>query len=139
MTERDRERLIGVHPDLSRRVHQILNIMEQFQHPMFVVSGVRTAAEQAVLFAQGRSKPGAIVTNADGIRRKSNHQTKADGWGHAVDLAFVGPKPFADEHPWDAYGLLAQALGLAWGGGWAKFPDRPHLEWPESDSKELKA
>lgn len=42
---------------------------------------MRTAERQQMLFKQ-RPK----VTNVDGIIKKSNHQVKSDGYGHAVDL-----------------------------------------------------
>ena len=35
---------------------------------------LRTAAEQDALYAQGRTKPGNIVTNAKGSTYKSQHQ-----------------------------------------------------------------
>ncbi len=42
---------------------------------------LRTAAEQDALYAQGRTKPGRIVTNAPGISYSSYHQ-----WGTAFDI-----------------------------------------------------
>jgi len=51
-----------------------------------VVSGLRTTQEQQQLFAQGRTMPGKIVTNCDGIIKKSKHQAKENGIGYAVDV-----------------------------------------------------
>ena len=42
---------------------------------------LRSAAEQDALYAQGRTKPGNIVTNAKGSSYKSQHQ-----WGIAFDF-----------------------------------------------------
>ena len=42
---------------------------------------LRTTAEQDALYAQGRTKPGNIVTNAKGSSYKSQHQ-----WGIAFDF-----------------------------------------------------
>ena len=42
---------------------------------------LRTTAEQEALYAQGRSKPGKIVTNAKGSSYSSYHQ-----WGVAFDI-----------------------------------------------------
>lgn len=124
------KRLRGVHPDLIEKVGRILLAMETLGHPMIVVSGLRTDAEQASLYAQGRTKPGKIVTNLDGVTKRSNHQSKADGWGHAVDMAFLrnGKPSWAEDHPWELYGLTAESLGLTWGGRWKKLVDRPHIE-----------
>jgi hypothetical protein len=99
---------------------------------MMVTDGLRTTAQQQALFAQGRTKPGKIVTKADGLINRSNHQAFADGTGHAVDCTFLGPngRPrWIDRDPWAVYGTAAEALGLTWGGRWTT-PDRPHLELP---------
>lgn len=97
-------------------------------HPMRICQGVRTAAEQNKLWQQGRVTPGKIVTNANGIDKKSNHQVKDDGWGHAVDLCFTTGDPFGEDQPWARFGELVRAEGLKWGGDWVKFKDRPHVE-----------
>ena len=93
---------------------------------MRVTQAVRTAEQQAVLFAQGRTTPGPIVTNCDGVVKKSRHQPAADGYGHAVDCAFIGPTPFVG--PWKLYGEMGKALGLVWGGDFNTIIDKPHLE-----------
>lgn len=120
-------KLDQVHPELLKKIDLVLRAMEVLGHPMKIVQGVRTTAEQQALFAQGRTKPGPRVTNADGVRHKSNHQIR-DGWGWAVDCAFKGPDPFAEHHPWGLYGEAVKAVGLNWGGSWVT-PDRPHAEW----------
>lgn len=124
-TARDIERLKGVHPTLAKAV---LLLLQEF--PMFVVEGLRTTARQQQLYAQGRTTPGKIVTYKDGVVHKSNHQPHGDGLGHAVDLAFTGPQPFAESHPWGAYGERAESYHLQWGGRWAMH-DLPHIELPE--------
>lgn len=131
-------RLAGVHPTLVERITRIMTAMELLGHPMLVTDGVRTAARQAELYAQGRTKPGKIVTYADGVHKKSNHQARVDGYGHAVDCCFLvdidgdGPDDpsWSEKHPWELYGAMARALGLTWGGDWQSFKDRPHVELP---------
>lgn len=130
MTGKDLQRLRGVHPRLIDAIDALLTQMATIGHPMMVAQGLRTAKQQADLYAQGRTTKGPRVTNADGVTHKSNHQAKADGYGHAVDLCFVHPEPFADEHPWQEMGIRAERLGLKWGGRWKSFPDRPHVELP---------
>ena len=127
-------KLHGVHPRLVQAYHQLSAALAELGHPIIVTDGLRTADQQAQLYAQGRTLPGRIVTHADGILRRSNHQAKADGFGHAIDCAFlVENRPsWAERHPWQLYGEAAKALGLVWGGSWPRFPDRPHIELPES-------
>ncbi len=127
LTARDQLRLAGVHPRLRQFLEDIFDEMEAEKAPMFVVQGVRTDAEQAALYAQGRYVLGAIVTYKDGVTHKSNHQLHLDGYGYAVDCAFVGPQPFDERHPWETYGVACEARGLRWGGRWG-MKDLPHVE-----------
>jgi len=82
MTDRDRQRLAGVHPRLVAALGTVFDEMDAEHAPMFVVQGVRTVAEQAQLYAQGRTAPGRIVTMKNGVTNRSNHQPHADGFGH---------------------------------------------------------
>lgn len=123
------ERLATVHPELQARVRKVLAAMESLGFPMMVTAGRRTEAEQAKLYAQGRfGNPGPIVTNADGTKNKSRHQS-----GRAVDCVFLadGKPSWRDDHPWKAYGYAGMALGLVWGGLWVSPHDPPHLELPK--------
>ena len=122
------DRLDGVHPVLRAKIEMIMVAMRAIGHPVVPVQGVRTAEYQHKLWQQGRETPGDIVTDKDGYTSKSNHQVKDDGFGHAVDCCFEGPEPWGEHQPWDAYGALREALGLAWGGRWKRPHDRPHLE-----------
>lgn len=123
------DRLEGVRPDLRKKVERILAAMQALGFPMFVVSGNRSLEQQQALFAQGRTKPGKIVTNCDGVTKKSNHQD-----GRAVDCAFVDDpltekiETWDEKQPWEVYGEMAEALGLTWGGRWRSVTDRPHIE-----------
>lgn len=126
------DKLAGVHPRLAGIVREILDEMAALGHPMGVTDGLRTTEQQRTLFAKGRTAPGPIVTQADGIYKRSNHQAKSDGFGHAVDCAFLmgGKFSWEDAHPWATYGKIAIGHGLTWGGMWQAFPDRPHIELP---------
>ena len=94
-----------------------------------VTAGHRTAQEQLALYQQGRGgKPGPIVTNCDGVQKRSLHQD-----GRAVDFAWKlpgGAISWDDRHPWDLLGAAAAAVGLRWGGHFTTIKDRPHVEWP---------
>lgn len=147
---RDAQRLAGVHPYQAQKVLRILDAMEILGVPMFVVVGLRSDAEQAALYAQGRTEPGPnarpghplgdTVTNADGRARaiggtgKSMHQKQSDGYGHAVDCAFLDDpltvkiETWDAHQPWAVYGTMGEAFGLTWGGRWVSLIDRPHLE-----------
>lgn len=123
-----------LHPVLAARLRKVFDAMAQSGHPMFLVQGLRTDAEQIALYARGRTVKGPRVTNCDGVTTRSNHQPDADGFSHAADCAFVGPLPFDDDQPWHLYGAIAQDCGLVWGGNFKSLADRPHVELPANDS-----
>lgn len=127
------DKLAGVHHTLAEKVRRILAAMQLLGYPMMVTDGVRTVEQQQALYAKGRTTPGPIVTQLDGVLRRSKHQTRPDGFGHAVDCCFLvnGAPSWDDALPWQLYGQMARALGLVWGGAWTGFVDRPHVELPD--------
>jgi peptidoglycan L-alanyl-D-glutamate endopeptidase CwlK len=87
-----------------------------------VISGLRTYKEQDELFAQGRTKPGKIVTKARG--GFSNHN-----FGVAFDIGVFEGTKYIEEAPENREeGTLGQALGLEWGGNWKTIQDEPHFQ-----------
>ena len=87
-----------------------------------VISGLRTYDEQNKLYAQGRTKPGPIVTNARG--GFSNHN-----FGIAFDIGVFDGARYVPESPrYKAVGALGVELGLEWGGNWRTIQDEPHFQ-----------
>ncbi|WAX17151.1 L-alanyl-D-glutamate peptidase [Parabacteroides phage PF672P2] len=125
--------LKGIHPDLVKVMNEAI---KDSPVDFTITNGVRTVSEQAALYAQGRTKPGKIVTHVDGVNKKSNHQIKSDGYGYAVDLY---PFKNGSVQVNDADGLkviaghikkVAKKMGVnvQWGGDWISFKDFPHFE-----------
>ncbi len=133
--KRSREHLAQVHPDLVKVVERAIQITTQ---DFAVIDGARTLAEQRALYAQGRTKPGRIVTWTLNSRHLINPKT---GFGHAVDCV---PVPVSwDSTPanlarFDAVAeamfAAAKELGvrLRWGADWDG--DGKPRERGESDS-----
>lgn len=93
---------------------------------VLVTSTVRDEEYQAQLYAQGRSKPGSIVTNS---HVPSFHSDKA---GLAFDFCKnVKGHEYDDADFFARAGTLAKKVGFTWGGDWKSFPDRPHVQWDE--------
>lgn len=123
--------LRGCHPELQHRVRALVEALTHEGYDVLLTQGVRTVAQQRSLYAQGRFRPGKIVTNCDGVTKRSNHQVRDDGFGYAVDVAWRNASGEVTwTGPWDRLGQLATAHGLNWGGYWTTFQDRPHLELP---------
>lgn len=131
-SQRSKNNLLFIHPDLVKVMNEAI---KNSPIDFIITDGIRSTEEQRKLYNQGRTTPGKIVTNADGVNNKSNHQVKSDGYGYAVDLY-----PFYNGSAQlnDAKGLkvisdhiksVAKELGVnvQWGGDW-KFKDYPHFE-----------
>jgi len=89
---------------------------------LIVTATSRTLAEQAALYAQGRTAPGPRVTNAP-------PGTSAHNYGLAIDIVpMVNGKPDWNGHDsiWQQIGSLGQAAGLEWFGA----PGSPYVEMP---------
>lgn len=121
LTDRDRGRLKGVHPDLVRVVERAAEITAV---PFTVLEGVRSKERQKQVVAAGSS-----------TTLNSRHLT-----GHAVDIAPLegGKVSWA----WPLYHKLAPAVKQAaaelgvpieWGGDWRRFKDGPHWQLPWSE------
>lgn len=132
-SQRSKDTLKGVHPRMVQLMEAaIIDSPVDFT----VTDGVRSTAKQQGLYAQGRTAAGSIVTNADGVKNKSNHQAKADGFGHAVDicpfknggLAWNDTAAFKQlaKHIKDKAATLG--ISIAWGGDWKTLVDLPHYE-----------
>ncbi len=116
------KRLKGVKPALVKVVRRAAELTGQdFQ----IVQGNRTQAEQNRLYAQGRTRPGKVVT----WTRNSKHLG-----GGAVDFAALD----AGKISWNAklYPAIADAfkeaaaelgIGIKWGGDW-KTKDWGHVQ-----------
>ena len=85
----------------------------------------RTNEEQDALYAQGRTTPGKIVTNAKG--GESYHC-----YGMAFDAAPLNEDltiNWTDNGLYSQMGAIGKECNLEWGGDWATFPDRPHFQY----------
>lgn len=105
--------------EFDERLKWIQAEMQRLGYPVRLLSKNRTAEQQARLFAQGRTRPGAIVTEKSGQPGdESLHQR-----GRAADFAFIGRAS-----PWDVLGRVAKQYGLEWGGDWTSLVDKPHVQ-----------
>ncbi|TCI57922.1 M15 family peptidase [Exiguobacterium sp. SH5S13] len=96
-----------------------------------LTSGYRSADEQNALYAQGRSKPGQVVTNAKAGQSYHNYGLAVDFviiHDNRADYDLSADHNKSGEPDWQELGELGKALGFEWGGDWRSFPDYPHLQ-----------
>jgi hypothetical protein len=144
--------MIGAEPPLDRdpndlapefwsRLEGVLRQLEAQGTPFRFHEGFRTVERQQWLYGSGRpsapfGRTGPIVTNADGLSVKSNHQGNgAPGSGRAADCypirdgrVFI---PAASDPLWKTFADAVRANGLSAGLYWPRFKDAPHCELPD--------
>ncbi|MEK4849750.1 M15 family metallopeptidase [Paenibacillus sp. FSL H7-0756] len=126
-------RLSGLHPAVLAAATVLIERSYVSGIPILITQGLRTMAEQDALYAQGRTKPGAVVTNARGGYSYHNY-------GLAVDFALLLPNGSSvswdmsrdgnqnGTRDWMEVVQHAKAIGFEWGGDWTSFKDYPHLQ-----------
>jgi len=123
-------RLQDLHPLLSAKIRQLDSILDAEKIAVQVIQGTRSWSAQSILYAQGRTTPGPIVTNAP--PGHSWHQ-----FGLAADLcpavaydpagAFV-PDWNASHPAWAVMIAKGEALGLYSGSECCSIKDMPHFQ-----------
>lgn len=121
-----------LHPSIREEVAELIGKIE-INNPFVVriVQGLRTIDEQNELWAQGRTKPGHIVTNAKGGSSYHNYGLAIDfallydgklSWDINADFDKDGQKD------WQEVVQVFKANGYEWGGSWHTIVDNPHLQ-----------
>jgi peptidoglycan L-alanyl-D-glutamate endopeptidase CwlK len=120
-----------LHPDLIPKAQKLIELARQKGIDIIISQTLRTKEEQNDLYAQGRTKPGNIVTHVE-------YPYSLHCWGVAFDIAvIIGGKANWDAKYYDLIGPLGESLGLEWGGRWKSFVDRPHFQLPDTEVTEL--
>jgi len=118
-----------------RDIHELLPVVAQAAEKaiaeckslgldLLVTCTYRTGAEQEALYAQGRTKPGAKVTNARA--GQSLHQYRV-----ALDLyPMVHGKPdFSGKaSEWFKIAAVFKKHGFEWAYEWKRFKEMPHFQ-----------
>lgn len=114
-----------LHPDLQKKIDEFKIKCEKSGLKVGIGECFRTVAEQDALYAQGRTKPGKIVTNARGSSYSSMHQ-----WGVAFDFYRNDGKGAYNTSGqfFQKVGAIGKSVGLEWGGDWKSFKDLPHFQ-----------
>lgn len=108
----------------AQKAQAFLTSAKQNGIDVLVTCTLRTSAEQAALWAQGRTTPGRVVTWARVSMHESGEALDVVPLRHGVPVwGTTGP----DGELWQRLGALGEAAGLTWGGRW-RTPDYPHFQ-----------
>lgn len=111
-------------PPAKQRVLLFIEAAKSKGIDLLVTSTYRDNESQAALFAQGRTAPGKVVTNAK--PGESFHN-----WRCAVDVVpLVNGKAIWDDNAlWLRIGIIGESCGLQWAGRWTTFKESPHFQY----------
>ncbi len=124
--------ITGLHPIVLDKQNELIAEAAALGITILITDGFRSIEEQDRIYAQGRTAPGSIVTQAKGGSSYHNY-------GLAIDFALrtkSGDVIWDMEHDGNGNGKAdwmevveaAKKLGFTWGGDWEGFPDYPHLQ-----------
>ena len=125
------QRIEKLHPKLREEVKQIVLNIEKRGINIRITQGLRTIAEQDALYAQGRTKPGKVVTNAKGGHSYHN-------FGQALDfcllhkdgtISYSMQEDTDKDNKADWMEVIEEFKKFGWEAGidW-KFKDSPHVQ-----------
>jgi len=124
-----------LYPPFREKLEYGLSMADAAGLKVYLFEGYRTLERQAQLYAQGRTIPGRIVTNARAGLSMHNY-------GIAADLVFDGSPKEGIQWSWDGdyvngkegsysrLGPLMEMAGLTWMGRSKTFFEMPHFDLP---------
>lgn len=126
------QRIAKLHPKLRGEVATILSEIQAKGVSIRITQGLRTFEEQANIYAQGRTLPGKIVSNAKAGSSFHNY-------GTAIDFCLLhkdGSVSFSmnedldqdKKFDWMEVVEIFKSHGWSWGGDWIHSKDTPHFE-----------
>lgn len=139
-------KLSDLHPNIMPLAHKLVDKCAEAGIDLLVTCTYRSGEEQESLYAQGRTAPGKIVTNARAGQSKHNFTIDGRPASKALDVVpmrhgkpvwgLVGDgidsNPADDEKDdlelWQRVGAIGESVGLKWAARWKSFKEYPHFE-----------
>lgn len=119
-------RLQLLHPKIRNKAidayNEVVKLTPVGIHP-YITETYRSFERSDDLYAQGRTKPGSIVTNARGGSSLHNYSL-------AIDFVLMvnGKMDWTVNHNWMVVVNIFKQHGFKWGGEFKSIKDYPHFE-----------
>lgn len=116
--------LKDLHPRVAVLAQQFIDRCKTKGIDVLITSTYRDNESQDALYAQGRTKPGRVVTNAKAGQSWHN-------WRCAFDFVPIvnGKAQWEDTATFERCGKIAESLGLEWAGRWTRFRELAHCQF----------
>ena len=111
-------------PPVRERAEKFIAAAAREGIEILITSTYRDNESQNALFAQGRTTPGKVVTNAKGGQSFHNHRCAFDF------VPMVNGKPaWSDAKLFERCGVIGEQCGLTWAGRWKTFKEMAHMQY----------
>lgn len=130
-------KIIDLHPEMQPLAEKFLDACHAAGIEVLVTCTYRSMAEQAALYAQGRTSAGHVVTNARPGESRHNDLLNGKPAARAFDIVPMrAGKPVwdAEDPVWQQMGDIGESLGLEWAGRWIHFREFPHFQLPKTEA-----
>lgn len=116
--------ITDLHPHVAKLCTDFVAACKKQHIDVIITSTYRDNESQNALYAQGRTKPGAKVTNAKGSDSFHNYKV-------AFDFCPIvnGKADWNNAATFTRCGEIAEGLGLEWAGRWVKFKEMAHCQF----------
>ena len=123
-----------LHPFVAAKAVAFVASCRSVGIDILITSTLRDMESQAALYAQGRTAPGKVVTNAKAGQSFHNY-------GMAFDFVPIvnGKAAWDDTKLFERCGRIAESVGLEWAGRWKSFKELAHCQAPGLKLAELQA
>ncbi len=120
----DSRKIEDLHPILQKMCNDFIRKCKEEGITVIITATLRDNEKQNWLYAQGRTRPGKIVTNAKAGQSMHNY-------GLAFDFCPIleGIPAWSDALLFIKCGSIGKSCGLFWGGDFKSIKDMPHLEY----------
>ena len=120
-------------PRMQTACQEHMRVCKENGIELLITCTYRSGEEQDALYAQGRTAPGKIITNAKAGQSAHNVMNDGKPSAKAYDcVPLLNGKPVwgtsgDDLALWRKVGQIGKALGLEWAGDW-KWSEFPHFQ-----------
>lgn len=122
----------SLHPIVAEKSLELVEAAEEIGINILITDGFRSFKEQDIIYEQGRTAEGNIVTYAEGGESYHNYGLAIDFALQLDDGSVVWDIERDDNGSgrpdWFEVADIGKELGFDWGGDWVRFKDYPHLE-----------
>jgi len=119
--ETSQKKLARLYPPFAEKLRQLINVLG---HNWRILEGFRSFEEQSAFFAQGRSRPGGLIT-----RDRAGYSGHNYGVVAHIAPTVDGQVAWDDNEAFLRLTVEAKKVGLASGGTWgSKFLEKSRVE-----------